>query len=493
MNENILEDVGDGSDLFARISPLGDSTHLENFDILNDDLPEIPSVGGSSTSRPLVSKDLNATSIYITSPISKPSGTKPCSRDLFFKELEVNFDIKVLDGVEIRKREHIKAKRMKGEALNDAENQAIVHSINARAEEFLGSSSPDPSTCKIMANILRRNLPETFATKQIVMTEYGPVPYNRNGKGGATLEKRLYTNYYNKISKVKSKVCPKSNNSTKPKLARKVYGLDENKWNMSSFASASDIEEAKLKVSELEKSDIYEEKLRLVSEGSLYLQKLFSSEEPFKVVEEIQGFFKGGPELLQYWLGIVSNENVNLIEKAEIQLRKVSLLIERFLVEKRERDFEVMLQKEKDQSLKVFGNETAYILLLIREIATFFKDKASKVFVEDGKHDDPQPDLNTPNLLISERVNHDPKSDYSHEILIRVRVGEKVLFPHVSLPSALASLVSLFFLWNLKYPVEMDNTMNLIQRYMCVFGLHEGARNKKGSLKGAYTKFQVCF
>ena len=297
---------------------------------------------------------------------------KPKSRTLFFIELASNFEEKVLNRVEVRKRQSIKAKQSRGEILSDSENQSLIHAVNAASEEFLGLSTPDPATCLLMANILRVEFPETFAKKEVVNTEYGPIPLKRNGKGWINLEKRLASNYYNKIVRLNTPRSQNASGASKVKKVRKIYGISKERWNMGVHASNDDLDTAELKISELENCYGLDGKKELINKGAVFLQKMFSSEEPSQIVDALPGFFAGGPELLQHWLGIMSEDSTNLTTKAGEQMKKVSSLIEHFLTAKKEEYFEVVLNECKTQSLATFGNETDYILFLIREMAVHF-------------------------------------------------------------------------------------------------------------------------
>ena len=98
-----------------------------------------------------------------------PKGRKPKSRDVFFNNLAEDFEGKVLNGVEIKKRESIRLKMSKSQALNDSESLAVIHALNAASDQFVGNSTPDPAIRKMMANILRAKLPETFAVKEVIV------------------------------------------------------------------------------------------------------------------------------------------------------------------------------------------------------------------------------------------------------------------------------------------------------------------------------------
>ena len=384
--------------------------------------------------------------------IRRVGSKKPKSRELFFNELSNNFDERVLNGLEIRKRESIKMKKSANQVLNDSENQALIHSMNAASEEFVGLSTPDPATCILLANILRSEFPETFARKEIVNTEYGPIPLKRNGKGWSNLEKRLASNYYNRIVRQNAHRVVGADRTMKVKKVRKIYGMSKDRWNMASNASKADLEVAEMKISELERCEELEKKKELITEGATFLQKMFSTEEPSHIVDNLPGFFSGGPLLLQHWMSIMSEDSSDLVSKTEEQMKKVCSLIENFLLEKKEDTFELILNARKAQSLAKYGNETDYILYLLTELAKWFKDKPSKIFVEDGKDEEPSPEKQTPNILITVRRNPDRQSDYEMDFWLKVCIGDKVLFTNLQLPEALASLISLFFVMNLSYP-----------------------------------------
>ena len=113
------------------------------------------------------------------------------------------------------------------------------------------------------------------------------------------------------------------------------------------------------------------------------------------------------------------------------------------------------------------------------------------MLVVDGVDEDVLPDKHTPNILMSEKSNLDGINGNEREYVIKVRVGDKLVYQNPSLTEAIASLISLYFVFNLQYPPECDNLLNLIQRYFLVFGDLEGCRNRKGQVKGAFLRFQV--
>ena len=447
---------------------------------------QVPSVENSpKTPRSKRFREENSNSIL------SPSTARPRSRDVFFSEIANNFDSRMLGCVELRKRESIQTKMKNRLVLNDSENQALIHGLNSAAEKFVGNCALDPETSKMMANILRALLPETFNTREVIQTEYGPQPLNK-GKGGNNLERRLANNYYNKILRpVISRETHTANSDSfaKFKKVRKIYGLKKEKWNIGASASKSALENAEYKVGLLVGADSIDEMKILVTEGAVYLQKVLSTEEPSKVVENLSGFFAGGPVLLQHWLGFMTEEEVNLISQAEEQTAKLSNLMENFLINKKEESFSSVLLESKKTSIERFGNESSHILFLIREVGKVLKDDPSKVLVYDGTEE--TVDSQLPNILITERRSLDRNTDYEYELILKVRIGVKVIYPSVSLPEAIASLISLFFIMNLEYPNMADNVLNLLQRYYLVFGTSEGSRNKRGKLKGTFIKFQV--
>ena len=315
---------------------------------------------------------------------------------------------------------------VKLEALDDAESLALIHAINAAAHPFLGANTPDPETCQIMARILKTKFPDTYASKECVMTQYGPLAL----KGKAVLEKRLHNNYYNKIVR-KLNGSPKNlvfnkNCILNRKKSRKVYGLSKNKWNMCSSASSIEIQRSKEKFNQLEHGTGFEEKSVFMEDGALYIQKIFSTEEPHQIVEDLSGFFEGGPKLLQSWINFMCDDDLDLISKADEQTRKISNLLESYLMEKKEESYEQKLLEFKKSSLARYGTESAYVLFLIREAALIFKDKPELVFVKDGENVQINAEKNTPNILMLERRSKDRNNEFEYDFVLKVRIGEKV-------------------------------------------------------------------
>ena len=113
------------------------------------------------------------------------------------------------------------------------------------------------------------------------------------------------------------------------------------------------------------------------------------------------------------------------------------------------------------------------------------------MFVADGLETLSVSDVHLPNILCVEKRKLDSNDDYEHEFVMRVRIGEKVLYPSVNLPQAIASVVALYFVMNLEYPPEADNLLQFLQRYVLNFGKEEGARNRRGVIKHPFNKFQV--
>ena len=162
-----------------------------------------------------------------------------------------------------------------------------------------------------MANILREKFPDTFAVKQVVVTEYGPQPM----KVQAGLEKRLHNNYYNKIVRqsntyVGSNKRVNEESSPKFKKVKKLYTLSKDRWNTGALATKKELDVAGNKIARLEEAESFDEKVDLMISGAVYLQRIFSNDEPCQAVENLSGLFSGGTKLLQAWLSYVCDESV---------------------------------------------------------------------------------------------------------------------------------------------------------------------------------------
>ena len=85
--------------------------------------------------------------------------------------------------------------------LTPKQNAGVINSINYAIKEQFGCQRPEPSLCRLVAQLLKKRIPDTFAVTETVKSPFGDLPVTKEkGEGGsAPLEKRIAGNFYNKF------------------------------------------------------------------------------------------------------------------------------------------------------------------------------------------------------------------------------------------------------------------------------------------------------
>ena len=111
----------------------------------------------------------------------------------------------------------------------------------------------------------------------------------------------------------------------------------------------------------------------------------------------------------------------------------------------------------------------------------------------DGEDDDKSgPDETLPNMYITKRDTHGV-DDYPEKIVMNLRIGDKIIWPDITLPQALAGVTQIYFSFNMMYPSDIDDILQFNERILCNFGHDDGARNPKNKVKKGFREFKVTY
>ena len=123
----------------------------------------------------------------------------------------------------------------------------------------------------------------------------------------------------------------------------------------------------------------------------------------------------------------------------------------------------------------------------------FFKNKPAKLIFLDGLDEKKDgPDETDPNILIIKQ-NTFGMAEYDQMVSVHLRIGDKTVFSDISLPEALAGVIQIHFCFNTLYSPDLDDSLQFVERILCVFGSHDGARNKKNGVRKGFRELEVMF
>ena len=417
----------------------------------------------------------------------------------FITILSNDFQNKVVSAVELSYRENISTKLLEGVKLNEKENMKMISAINSAYYNQYKSLSPGKSVFSKLAEVLKDKLPDTYKYQTVVKTPFGnlKVKGGKGDGGSRDLALRLSSNYYDRYKRPAIKRPSSSSDSTITKKTipkeKKIYGLNPKKWTIGITSSMSMKNEAKLAYGKIPQTADFDQKVVLMFDAEIYIQAQFRDVAPSQAAENIV-FILNDPKLLSRWFEHMVNgsKHGNLAVTVEDHYGFIINTIEKYLMfkNKNDKEYKEFLETEKKNSQERFGNELWYNIILLKHLGREFKNKIeSIVFVDhlDDKSNGPQE--HHPNIFITKR-NTLGQEDFSEQIFMSVRIGDKVLFQCVSVCQAIASLIHLYFSFNLNYPNEADDICQIFQRIFCIFGERDNARNKKGTMKKAYRDFE---
>ena len=435
---------------------------------------------------------------------SRAASSRPRFRscDEFLTHVESHFEEIVIGGLESRLRGPVSDKLVRDAVLLPAENRSILHSLNQAYFDQYGPLKPAPKVCLKMAEILKRKFPATFRVKQVIQTEFGTfdIPKSRGEGGSGDLGKRLGDNFHNRFLRqgvtkpsVVNDPFSKTLAVASSKKKSKVYALNPEKWRLGSAVTKEEKEFALKQFMKLEDEGSLEEKLKLITDARSFIQGKFELSQPSQAVEDLQEFWKGGPRILSSWFQWISDgsEEDSLASTVSRQMIKVMNLVEQFLLSKKGDDYEREMAGVKESTELHFGNDILYKIHLIQELAKVFKNDEEKVIFVDGRDDKKKgPGEQEPNIFV---IKKDALGQTEHDqnVIISLRIGEKVVFKDISFAEAVAGLIELYHVFNLQYPPKADDTYQFLQRILCSFGPSEGARNQRNVVKKWYKQFAV--
>ena len=444
----------------------------------------------------------------ITGAIEQPAKTKQFrSLAEFLTNVDKDFDVLVIGGLESGLRNSVMAKLQSINALTPRENISIIHALNQVYYNEYGNKRPDPKTCQKMSEILKGKFPETFKVHKTVKTTFGALNIKKAwGEGGnSDLAKRIGDNFYNKFCKKdvkkplplhhgsKSSEIEECSSPRGQKRFKKSYGIAAETWNYDLNASKAEKVKAKALFNKLDEIESFEDKANQVKQARAFIQELFRSKEPSQSVNDLQGFWNAGPTILSQWFEWLVNgsNDGDLSVSVELQLTKVLNIVEQYLVSKKGSEFEIDLQNIKQQYENKTGNDILYKIFLIRDLGRLFKAMSEKLIFIDGEDNLSNGANETePNILVVKKNNFG-MDDYEEKVDICLRVGTKIIHQNVSLTQALAGCIQLYFCFNIYYPAEADCLFQFVQRILCNFGDQDGARNKKGVVRKGFRDFEV--
>ena len=273
-----------------------------------------------------------------------------------------------------------------------------------------------------------------------------------------------------------------------------MLGVNAEKWNSCEMASKAEKSESVKSYKRIAEAVSMEEKKKLLKDSRLFIIEQFKKLEPSQAVEDLKDFWFGGPVLLSEmfeWLTDGSQDGSLALSSAE-QLTKVLNIVEQFILSKRGEAYQSDLQGVKDLAEETNGNDLMYQIYLLRDLAKLFKNKSQKLIFIDGQDEKKTgPDDQQPNIFVVKKKVLG-EAEYEEEIIINLRIGDKMVYRDLTLPEALAALTQTFFCFNLLFPEDSDDIFQFVQRIACNYKTkEEGAKNKKGVLKKSFRDFEV--
>ena len=297
--------------------------------------------------------------------------------------------------------------------------------------------------------------PATYRVKSVVQSpQLGDLAMRKSkGEGGYRgLAKRIGENYYNRIVrptiKRPAEACVGEEGTAKKKMKKiKGYCLTAEKWNVDAGASKDEKEEALKQYRKMGETLSFLEKVDMVMDAKLFIQRQFRELEPSQSVEDLNTFWDGGPPIMSRWFEwLVSGSKLGCLANAAAeQMTKICNIVEEFIISKRGEDFEREMKRVENESKEMNGNITMYQVFLLKDLAKLFKNKPEKVIVVDGR-DAKQigPEEQDPNIFITKQ-NTFGETEFEEKIIIHLRIGDKVVWRDISLPEALGGIIQVYF------------------------------------------------
>ena len=186
--------------------------------------------------------------------------------------------------------------------------------------------------------------------------------------------KRLGNCFYNQIVRPNIKRPVGTENMKSPvggEKKKKVFGVSSEKWVTDEVASKEEKEDSVNSFKKLSEAVFVEEKKKLLKESRLFILEQFKKLEPSQSVEDLRGFWEGGPALLSEmfeWL-TDGSQHGNLAHSAAEQLTKVLNIVEGYILIKKGEEYQGELQGVKDLAVETNGNELMYQIRLLRDLA----------------------------------------------------------------------------------------------------------------------------
>ena len=454
-----------------------------------------PTVAEANIQPPTVAEAINQ-----SPTMERSGGPRFTSVTDFVMELERNFENKVITGLEVGLRSAVLVKYRQNLVLLPKENNAIVNSVlQAILDQFGSQERPAKNLCEKLSDLLKVKFPATYRLQAAVQSPLGALAMQkRKGEGGYSgLAKRIGDNFYNRhIRPNLIRPAPAEAGCTvgnKRKKLKGGYCLTGEKWNIDQGASKAEKDEAIDNFVKLGEATTLEEKKALMEKARLYIQNQFRELEPGQAVEDLRHFWEAGPDLLSEWFEwlVGGSKHGKLSLAAAEQLTKVINIVEDFIISKRGEEFAKEMEVVKAESLEENGNIIMYEVFLFRLLSKLFKNKPEKLIYIDGTDDKKNgPEEKDPNIFVTKQQALGIE-EYEKKVILSLRIGDKVICHDVSLAEALAGVVQIYFAFNILYPVDVDDTLQFLERIVCNFGSQDGARNKKNVVKKGYRDFEV--
>ena len=184
---------------------------------------------------------------------------------------------------------------------------------------------------------MKQKFPATYRVKSVVQSpQLGDLAMRKSkGEGGYRgLAKRIGENYYNRIVrptiKRPAEACVGEEGTAKKKMKKiKGYCLTAEKWNVDAGASKDEKEEALKQYRKMGETLSFLEKVDMVMDAKLFIQRQFRELEPSQSVDDLNIFWDGGPPIMSRWFEwLVSGSKIGCLANAAAeQMTKICNIV----------------------------------------------------------------------------------------------------------------------------------------------------------------------
>ena len=256
------------------------------------------------------------------------------------------------------------------------------------------------------------------------------------------------------------------------KKVRKLYSIISENWNLATRIDKKALDKSKEAYEMMANEEDLMVKRELMEKAREFIQVKFRTLDVTDHLYELKDFWKvphGRPLLSSWFEWVTGGSDEGWLEaKMDLNLEPVLAVVKEIIGNKKGELWVHHYETERLKSEAEYGNLTMLWVFLIREWSSLYQEKPHRVIYIQEEDSNKETAANLP--FVHVRKIQCPGEDFVNRALVSVKCGTSLLFEDVGLSGALSAVIEIYFVFNLCFDAQVDDSLNFIQRILGGFG-----------------------